>query len=218
MPSSSPTDRTATSTPSRPAASWSTWGAAAANNSYTNGRPTPVPAAPSTPKPTPSNPRSATEWARRQAEQAQKQQEAFRKEQERFEMERQARQGRMLTKDEVLRIFQTHEMQWSKLPTLEQLNWDSFPWPMIKKPSTAEDITTAAVSAYVLSPHYPDKTKSDKDRIKEYIRRWHPDRFETKYLTRVTEEDKERVKEGAGTVVRNLNELLTRTNAPSLFQ
>ncbi|KAL4264702.1 hypothetical protein AB1N83_005378 [Pleurotus pulmonarius] len=231
VPSSSPTDRASTSTPSRSnTASWSTWGStAAAGGAYTNGtRPTPAPA--STPKPTPSAPRSAStpsaspstpvseaEWARRQAEQARKQQEAFRKEQERIEMERQARQGRILTKDEVLRLFQTHETQWSRLTTLEELTWDSFPWPMLKKPVSSEEITPAAVSAYVLSPYYPDKTKSDKDRIKEYIRRWHPDRFETKYLVRVVEDDRERVKEGAGTVVRNLNDLLTRTNAPSLF-
>ncbi|KAJ8691928.1 hypothetical protein PTI98_011447 [Pleurotus ostreatus] len=231
VPSSSPTDRASTSTPSRSnTASWSTWGStAAAGSTYTNGsRPAPAPT--STPKPTPSTPRSTStpsaspstpiseaEWARRQAEQARKQQEAFRKEQERIEMERQARQGRILTKDEVHRLFQTHETQWSRLTTLEELTWDSFPWPMLKKPVSSEEITPAAVSAYVLSPHYPDKTKSDKDRIKEYIRRWHPDRFETKYLVRVVEDDRERVKEGAGTVVRNLNDLLTRTNAPSLF-
>lgn len=233
VPSSSPTDRASTSTPSRSnTASWSTWGStAAAGSTYTNGsRPTPTPAPASTPKPAPSTPRSTStpsaspstpvseaEWARRQAEQARKQQEAFRKEQERIEMERQARQGRILTKDEVHRLFQTHETQWSRLTTLEELTWDSFPWPMLKKPVSSEEITPAAVSAYVLSPHYPDKAKSDKDRIKEYIRRWHPDRFETKYLVRVLADDRERVKEGAGTVVRNLNDLLTRTNAPSLF-
>ncbi|KIY48470.1 hypothetical protein FISHEDRAFT_31269, partial [Fistulina hepatica ATCC 64428] len=90
------------------------------------------------------------------------------------------------------------------------LTWDNFPWPMVRRPKAPDDITKVGISAYILSPHYPglDPTKSDRDRIKDHIRRWHPDRFETKVLPRVVEADRERVQEGAGSVVRGLNDLL----------
>ena len=62
-----------------------------------------------------------------------------------------------------------------------------------------------------------DKGRSQRDRIKEHIRRWHPDRFDTKLLPRVVEGDRENVKEGAGAVVRGLNDLLRRANTPNPF-
>ena len=78
----------------------------------------------------------------------------------------------------------------------------------------ADDITFILVSNYFQSPLLPDKDKSrsPKDRIKEHLRRWHPDRFESKVLPRVIESEKEKVKQGAGNVVRCLNDLLRKEN------
>jgi hypothetical protein len=175
-----------------------------------------------TPPPTSRTPGSAgkatfseAEWARRQEEQAREQQEKFRKEQERQERERQAKEGRMMTKDEILRMFDAHERQWNKIPTLDMLSWESFPWPTLKRPKEPDDLTPFAIESYVLSP-FGDKTKSEKDRIKDHIKRWHPDRFETKLLPKVIEKEREKVKEGAGSVVRALNSFLTRPK-DSLF-
>ncbi|KAF7979267.1 hypothetical protein HWV62_42950 [Athelia sp. TMB] len=156
---------------------------------------------------------SEEEWARRQEEQARKQQEAFRREQEQQEMKRQAQMGKILSKDDVLQLFKIHEGQWSSLPTLRELGWNSFPWPVWKRPREPEDLTSTHVGAYVLSQYYPGaENKSSKERIKEHIRRWHPDRFETKYLPKVVPEEREKVKAGAGVVARVLNEMLTRSN------
>ncbi|KAJ3918927.1 hypothetical protein F5877DRAFT_41522 [Lentinula edodes] len=119
--------------------------------------------------------------------------------------------------DELIKTFEHHARLWEKLPEYTELRWDVFPWPMLTKPSSPEDITYAAVYAYLSSPYHPEKDKPQKDRIKEQIRRWHPDRFETKLLPKVIEEDKVKVKEGAGSVVRNLNSLLTKSNTPSFF-
>ncbi|KDQ60294.1 hypothetical protein JAAARDRAFT_125679 [Jaapia argillacea MUCL 33604] len=120
--------------------------------------------------------------------------------------------SKVLSKEDVIQLYQRHERQWGIINGAEMLTWDSFPWPMFKRPTSPEDITTVAIGAYVLSPHYPGD-KVGKDRIKEHIRRWHPDRFETKLLPKVVEGDQERVKEAAGVVARGLNELLTRSNS-----
>ncbi|KAI0937618.1 hypothetical protein AcV5_000416 [Taiwanofungus camphoratus] len=158
-------------------------------------------------------------WKRRQKEQARKQQEQFQRMQEQAERERQAKTVKQLTKEEVVQLFEEHERRWTRLTAMDVLSWHTFPWPMLKTPESPEDLTTIAISAYIFSPHYPgDKSKSDKDRIKDHIKRWHPDRFETKLLPKVREDDREKVKQGAGLVARNLNELLTRSsNANDFF-
>lgn len=149
---------------------------------------------------------------------AQKQQEAFRREQEQQEMKRQTQASKVLSKEDVLHLFEAHERQWAALPSLEELGWYSFPWPVWKKPKDPEDLGSTQIAAYVLSQFYPgDKSKSTKDRVKEHIKRWHPDRFETKYLPKVRPGEREKVKHGAGVVARALNEMLTRSNVHDVF-
>ncbi|KAG0694838.1 hypothetical protein DFH29DRAFT_838168 [Suillus ampliporus] len=176
---------------------------------------------PSTPKPpTPSaqqnakappgpplTPMSEAEFHRRQAEQAQQREEQFRREQARLEQERLAKAGKVLNKQDIIKLFEHHRGQWDKLQVSGVLIWDDFPWPVFKRPNGPDDITTPGVTAYMLSPLHP-ADKSMKDRIKESIRRWHPDRFETQLLPKVKDTDRDIVREAAGTVVRTLNDLL----------
>ncbi|KAJ6493002.1 hypothetical protein C8R45DRAFT_181546 [Mycena sanguinolenta] len=183
--------------------------ASASASASSTSKPTPRTSTTSPPNPGPTN---AEDWARRQQQQAEEQ---FRKMQEQMERERQAKEqkaGRMLSKDDVVRIYQLHDQQWSKMAAHAEITWDMLPWPMYKKPSSAEEITSGAVDAYIMSPHYPDQDKSTKDRVRQQLRRWHEDHFNQKVLSKVSERDKARVKEAAGTVTRNLNNLLERTN------
>ncbi|KAJ6608294.1 hypothetical protein B0H10DRAFT_1816148 [Mycena sp. CBHHK59/15] len=120
--------------------------------------------------------------------------------------------GRIPTKEEVIRTYQLHEQQWAKMSSHSEVTWDMLPWPMLRKPGSPEEITSGAVDAYILSPHYPDPDKSTKDRVRLQLRRWHEDHFNQKVLSKVSDRDKERVKQAAGTVTRNLNSLLERAN------
>lgn len=125
--------------------------------------------------------------------------------------------GRPLTKQEVQRVLDYHDTLWSRLTASDTagLTWADIPWPMWKSPSTPDDISSALISAYVLSPLSNKSSKSSKDRVKEHIKKWHPDRFETQHLVRVTESEKEKVKQGAGNVTRYLNDLLKKENENS---
>ncbi|KAF8268342.1 hypothetical protein EI94DRAFT_1578109 [Lactarius quietus] len=117
----------------------------------------------------------------------------------------------MLSREELIRLFENHENKWRQLKDSNNLGWNSFAWPVFRRPSEPEEMTTSAIGAYVLSKHAPDaNAKSSKDRVKDHIKRWHPDKFETRILPRVVEEEREKVKAGAGAVVRGLNELLNR--------
>ena len=113
---------------------------------------------------------------------------------------------------ESLVIF--HDQRWDWINTLPHLQWTDFPWPVFSNATKKEDITLDAVADYVFAPlrlHH-DRTMS-KERLMEIIRRWHPDRFEVKYLTRVVNlHEREMVREGAGMVVRFLNDLLGKWN------
>jgi len=153
------------------------------------------------------------EWARRAEERARQQQEQFKREQVRLESERQAKSSKMLSREELSRLYENHENKWRQLRDSEinNLGWNSFAWPVFKRPSEPEEMTTVAISAYVLSNYAPDaETKTPKDRIKDHLKRWHPDKFESRILHRVVEEEREKVKTGAGVVVRVLNEMLNR--------
>jgi len=150
---------------------------------------------------------SEAEFHRRQAEQAQQREEQFRKEQARLEQERLAKAGKIFNKQDIIKLFENHRGQWDKLQMSAALKWDDFPWPVFKQPSSSDDVTTPGVTAYILSSLHP-VDKSPKERIKENIRRWHPDRFETQLLSKVKESDRDSVREAAGTVVRTLNDLL----------
>ncbi|KAJ3491284.1 hypothetical protein NLJ89_g11351 [Agrocybe chaxingu] len=163
-------------------------------------------------------PISEADWARRHAEFTNEQQEKFRREQEKIEAERQLRSaGKPLGREDIQRVFEHHEKQWARLPALPELTWADFPWPMMKPPQTPDDISAILITAYFQSPLWPekDKGKTPKDRIKDHMKRWHPDRFESKTLPRVVEAEKEKVKQGAGNVARHLNDLLRKENEGS---
>ncbi|KAF8881240.1 hypothetical protein BD779DRAFT_1391336, partial [Infundibulicybe gibba] len=106
--------------------------------------------------------------------------------------------------------------QWSRLTTMNELRWDSFPWPTPTMPSTPAEITAAAIRGYILSPDFPERTPTrpitTRDRVREHLRQWHPDRFETKFLGRVVRSEQETVKLGAAAVTRSLSTLLTQLN------
>ena len=169
--------------------------------------------------PTSSSPHTASfseaERTRKQQEFAESQQEQFRRDQEKKEAERQLKSaGRPLSKEELQRVFDHHERLWTRLNTLNELSWNDFPWPTFKPPSNPDDMSLPQISAYMQSPLYPDKdkTRTTKDRIKENIKRWHPDRFETKLLPKVVGDEREKVKHGAGNVARYLSDLLRKEN------
>lgn len=154
---------------------------------------------------------SPEEWEKCGQERARKQQELFHQERERIEQER--RRPKVLSQRESIILFAEHDWQWERLKTLDDLGWDNFPWPVFEKPTEPEELTSVAINAYVLSPHHPtDKSKTATDRIKSQIKKWHLDRFETKMLRRVREEEREKVREGARSVALTLNEMLTCAN------
>ncbi len=112
-----------------------------------------------------------------------------------------------------------------------ELRFGDIPWPALatevgpsahgqeKKPSALEieDITMEAVSAFLLpGGRLPDSAARDdeaikkerRDKLRETMLRFHPDKFEGRIMSRVREADKEVVREAVGRVARVINDLL----------
>lgn len=107
-----------------------------------------------------------------------------------------------------------YESRWATiLSSTESITFRSIPWPTLNQPSSPELIKMDAISSFLLSQAH-SQSQSPKERIKEALRRWHPDRF-SRLLSRVPENEKAKVEEGAGIVTRCLNELLSKQSNSS---
>ncbi|CAL1707460.1 unnamed protein product [Somion occarium] len=130
------------------------------------------------------------------------------KERERLDQEK----ARLRRKEVESKAWEVYETRWNQITSnsdlVEPLKFDEIPWPVLDRPRTVGDITPARVTMFLLSSHHSE-SQSRKERIKSALRRWHPDRF-GRVLAKVRDDDRAKVEEGAGIVVRCLNNLLER--------
>lgn len=93
------------------------------------------------------------------------------------------------------------------------------PWPVFEAQSTSkrrltnEDLTLDAITSFVLPRSLPgtsteEAKKYRKDRLRETMLRFHPDKFEGRIMKRVREKDRDQVLDAVGRVARALNTLM----------
>ena len=144
--------------------------------------------------------REAAELARRQEEERL---QAQQREQERLQNEKVANEKHFL---------EEYELKWNVLKTDEEIPVIYFyqvPWPLVTRVQSFDDFTAPAISYFVQHPLRAGfEGKTPRERVKAEIRRWHPDKFNTKVLPRVFPEHTESAKDAAGRVVRILTQML----------
>jgi hypothetical protein len=107
--------------------------------------------------------------------------------------------------------WKAYERRWTTVASEGgQLKFKSIPWPTTVQPRNVQEITPDAITKFVFSSAHSEGM-SRKERVKNALRRWHPDRF-GRMLSRVDEKDKRAVERGVGIVARRLNELLAQEN------
>jgi hypothetical protein len=135
-----------------------------------------------------------------------------REEHERKQEEFQNRAGVPLSNEDIIKLLLFHDQQWSYIAECTPLHWSDFPWPVLSFAGlkSQDDLTFDAVSAYItLEFNLRTDKATPKWRLKEHIRKWHPDRFEQRYLEKVPEgTERDNVRGAAGMVARFLNQLL----------
>ncbi|KAJ6497685.1 hypothetical protein C8R45DRAFT_899106 [Mycena sanguinolenta] len=107
------------------------------------------------------------------------------------------------------------------------LSFSDIPWPIVsahrQKPDkgssrtsplatvSLDDLTVDAIAAFLVpsTPSAAGETekKNRKDKLRETFLRFHPDKFEGRFMSRVRQSDRQRVRDAIGAVVRALNAL-----------
>lgn len=125
----------------------------------------------------------------------------------REEEEERERQRQEAVKAAFTNAWNNYEKRWATLANAAQpLTFAAIPWPTLSRPSSPQSLNIRTIAAFLLSPHHSSNV-SPKDRMKQALKRWHPDRF-GRFLAKAKAEDKAAIEEGAGIVARCLNELL----------
>lgn len=103
--------------------------------------------------------------------------------------------------------------------------FQDIPWPVAppvddRSSITVDDISPELISSFLLPTNPADMPSVEPSSVKDILRitmlRFHPDKFETRILSRVREKDKNKVKEVADIVVRALNSLMKENASKSV--
>ncbi|KAG6841412.1 hypothetical protein C0991_011306 [Blastosporella zonata] len=138
------------------------------------------------------------------------------------------------------RAREEYELRWTALLSTtrgdegevksQELRFHDIPWPILaahghKRESTpssvsVERLSSGAILEFLIPPSSrsmadPTKAEADKKERKEKLRetflRFHPDKFEGRFMKLIRESDKEAVREAIGQVARSLNTLMNDT-------
>ena len=114
-----------------------------------------------------------------------------------------------------------YETRWDTLLSPNEttdrfLTFQDIPWPCHAAYSTSDDrhfsldgLTIDSISEFLFrSAKEPTESPQKIKAIRETLLRFHPDKFEGRVMSRVSEADKARVQDGIGIVVRTLNEMM----------
>lgn len=116
--------------------------------------------------------------------------------------------------DPLQHAFFVYEGKWKELknglsPNFRKLSATELPWPVFFNVAEPADITEARVAEFLLHPARPEaQGKARRLVLKMEVVRWHPDRFDTKVLPAMAEDEKEKTSEIAGHVTRILTKLM----------
>jgi len=134
-----------------------------------------------------------------------------RRETRKEEEERRRKRRERKAAEEMGHAWQNYSSSWDTLnsnpATFPTLCFQDIPWPVQHPPTSPEQLTADAISAFVLSPLH-SHGKHRKQRIREALLVFHPDRFDKWTRLVRNESDRQLVREAAGAVVRILNALL----------
>lgn len=139
---------------------------------------------------------------------------AMRKERERQEKLKEERRERKRLERELKdkeAAWSSYRATWDALnvmPVAEtKLHFKDLPWPVFPPPIDPHPLTREGISIFLLASfHSPDKSR--KQRIRDALLAYHPDRFIGRFLGLVDQSEREMVETGIRMVVRALNTLL----------
>ncbi|KAF8554941.1 hypothetical protein OG21DRAFT_1476714 [Imleria badia] len=146
---------------------------------------------------------------------------------ERLAREQEERRARERQRQRGQEYRQRYEQRWKALldPRTRDhgpLTLRDIPWPFFSTnrkgsdstPLNVEDITPEAITTFLLpdvdgTTTPDDVSRRNRDKLKETLLRFHPDKFDGRFMHRVPASDIESVREAVGQVARVLNVLMS---------
>lgn len=110
----------------------------------------------------------------------------------------------------VLDRFALYTAKWEALKgDVPLLHFSQLPWPVLPEITQPEELTYTLLKEFVFHPSRPNfEGKTQKDRLRAEMLKWHPDKFDSKVLCKVLDWQHEAVRDGAGRVVRLLTQMM----------
>ncbi|KAG8951274.1 hypothetical protein FRC04_006513 [Tulasnella sp. 424] len=111
--------------------------------------------------------------------------------------------------------WETYEARWKAMqdgqfpPPGQYLSLSDIPWPVVGSIRFVNELEDGRFEGFLLAPGADGvvNAKVLKQRARDAMLRFHPDRFEGRWMHQILESDRAAVKEGVGRVIRFLNEL-----------
>lgn len=111
--------------------------------------------------------------------------------------------------------WETYEARWKAMqdgqfpPPGQYLSLSDIPWPVVGSIRLVNELEDGRFEGFLLAPGVDGvvNAKVLKQRARDAMLRFHPDRFEGRWMHQILESDRAAVKEGVGRVIRFLNEL-----------
>lgn len=108
--------------------------------------------------------------------------------------------------------WQLYEERWASLSSSNapvRLTFHNIPWPVFSPPASISHLNSRTIGAFVLSSLHEGGGSTRRERIRNAMRLWHPDKWIGRYLTKVDPRHEQVVRDGVNAVARALTELLT---------
>jgi len=174
--------------------------------------------------------RKRTSKAARRAEEKARRAETKRLEKVSAEHRKRKKSERDIRRKEVART--EYDIRWKEFSRRggdpgrdTELRFSDIPWPVLAaypdererrlvglRPITLEDLAPKDISDFLLVTPTAKagevENKQRKEILKETLLRFHPDKFEGRYMRRINRDERDAVKEAIGQVVRALNSLM----------
>ncbi|EJU00530.1 hypothetical protein DACRYDRAFT_53973 [Dacryopinax primogenitus] len=91
------------------------------------------------------------------------------------------------------------------------LGFTDLPWPCYPAPLSPEDLKPLPIQRFILSPSH-SASQGAKERVRQALLRWHPDKFEGRWMGRCSEGERGEVRQGVRAVVDALGEVQEEMN------
>ncbi|QRV81956.1 hypothetical protein RhiJN_09971 [Ceratobasidium sp. AG-Ba] len=104
----------------------------------------------------------------------------------------------------------SYEERWAAISNNDsvRLNFHNIPWPVFSPPQQVSQLNTRTIGAFILSSLHEGGGGTRRERVRNAMRLWHPDKWMARHMAKVDPRHAQVVRDGVNAVAGALTELL----------